>query len=205
MNINRAVKAWKNMMLLFPKGMISFVWIVSGLCLGLSLLIVWVGIPILILTLVPARRMLELEEKQQAGEKQVLAEHHALSLREAFAADSWRVLLKLLSEKRTYLAILFGIGQLPVSIAALTLALTLPIAAFGVLLSPLSYVLNSLLFGFQFDTLDVVLAPLFTWATPFQRSWIAAAIGLALVLLLPVIFHALGQCYRRWVSVCCSP
>lgn len=61
--LRRSINAWKMLMLSLPKGIIAFVIAVTGLCVSLPLVIIWVGLPLLALTLTWCRTMMISEQK----------------------------------------------------------------------------------------------------------------------------------------------
>lgn len=61
--IRQSIHAWKMLILSLPKGIIAFVIAVTGLCASLPLIIVWVGLPLLALTLAWCRSMMSSEHK----------------------------------------------------------------------------------------------------------------------------------------------
>lgn len=205
MNFKQALSTWRNMIASFPRGVASFVITVTGICLGAALLIIWIGIPILIITFSFCKWMTESTmdyAEEPRRETMTLKATLKQASDQAMRSDSWRYLLDLLSKRHTYQAVLFCLAQFPFGIVNLTLGLVLPATAFGVLLSPLTFSLNSLFFKFNFTSVDWVMAPILFWMTPFQRSWVASGLGFILVLLLPYVFKKLAQLNEWWASWC---
>lgn len=192
-----------------PEGILSFSLVLVGSILGISLLIVWIGIPVLVATLTAARVMLREEARLNGDGKAhaswipLAADQWASGLRDAFTPGSWRALIGLLQEGETYSALLYGLLRLPVGIISFTLAVVLPAVAVGVVLTPLSYIINTEMFSFDIVALewaDWIHIPLLSDMTPFQRSWVASGIGLVLVLLLPPLFRGLGKLQKGWLG-----
>lgn len=197
------------MILALPEGIVSFSLVLVGTILGISLLIVWIGIPVLAATFTAARGMLREEARMNENAEPPaswlpsVGREWAAGIRDAFAPGGWRGLTGLLREGETYSALLYGLLRLPVGIVSFTLAVVLPAVAVAVVLTPLSYIINTEIFSFDFAALELadwIHIPLLSDMTPFQRSWVASGIGLVLVLLLPPVFRGLGKLHKGWIG-----
>lgn len=203
-NITQTPRYWIMMLSLLPKGIFSFTFVLTGTILGLTLSIVWIGIPILIAMLRFARAMLssEVEQPQPLRHCLNIANTNIRAIGPCILNfQSWRHLIILLKEAQTYRALIFAINLLPIGIVSLTLALLLPALAVGILLSPVGYLIQSTLFPAESNAVDWALSFPFSDLTPLQRSWIAACLGAVLVLLIPLQFQWLNRGYALIVKL----
>jgi signal transduction histidine kinase len=116
----------------FPIGTASFVFFLTMLILGISLAIVWVGVPILALTLVAARGMAHLERRRASA---VLAEPIPSSYLRPERSGPIGRLLTALGDAATWKDLLWLLVVLPVlGLAGFTLA----VCAWGTALGTLS-------------------------------------------------------------------
>lgn len=189
-------------MMSLPKGIVAFVIAVTGICVSLPLIIVWIGIPLLAVTLAACSGMMRREESAvnnwMRGEE--LKPEYA-NASTPLHGSGWRSLFFLLGQGQTYRGLLYSVAQLPIGITGFTLAVVLPATAFGILLSPIAYWVSDRFFSFDLFSFDSTLFFLLPDLSSYERSWIAAGIGLVLVLLLPLILKALGRLYASWVQL----
>jgi len=116
----------------FPVGTATFVFFLTALVLGISLAVVWVGVPILALTVVAARGMARLERRRAAA---VLAEPIPSSYAPPNRAGMVGRLLTALGDAATWKDLLWLLIVLPVlGLAGFTLA----VCAWGTALGTLS-------------------------------------------------------------------
>lgn len=204
-----ALQAWKMLVLSLPKGIAAFIVIVVGLSVSLPLSVFLVGVPLLAATLTLCKTIMVGESNQAAvwlqGQKPP-ADSAPPALADG-EQKGWRSWLKsVLMDGRSYRGILFGIIQLPICIAAFTVAIVLPATAFAVLLSPVAYEVSMRLFDFNLFSSEWGLDQLFDWSlTAAQRSWISGGVGVILVLLLPLLLKGLGRWYAAWVLGVAGP
>lgn len=188
-----------------PKGIVAFVIAVTGICVSLPLIILWIGLPLLAATLAACRRMMVQEEL--VVEHWIRGDHQLPEPTGDLAplrTEGPRSLFTLLSQGKTYRGLIYSVAQLPIGILGFTLAIVLPATAFGILLSPLAYLVSDRLFSFDLFASDTTSLFFLYDLSSFERSWIAAGIGLVLTLLLPLIFRKLGQLYAAWVHTVSS-
>ncbi|GGF90327.1 hypothetical protein GCM10010912_39370 [Paenibacillus albidus] len=197
-----ALQSWSMLMLALPKGILTFVIVVTGICVSLPLIIIWVGLPLLALTLAVSQRMMSNEEAQveawlgNGGEDQPHPDHSA-----ALRWNGWSALISTLGQARTHRAIIYSLAQLPIGIACFTIAVVVPVTAFAVMLTPLAYRLSTELpLSFDLYSYDPVLSFLFTDLDASERAWAAGGIGLVLVLLVPKFLKVMGRLYSAWVQ-----
>ncbi|WP_238652405.1 sensor domain-containing protein [Paenibacillus piscarius] len=201
--IKQSIQAWKILMLSLPKGIIAFVIAVTGLCASLPLIIVWVGLPLLALTLAWCRSLLSSEERivtawseGPRGNAQSADMVHS----PAFRWEGLRTLGQLLRDGASYRGILYSLLQLPAGIAGFTLALVLPLTAFSALLSPLAQGISSSVFSYDLNLLDPEFFFFLSGVSPDERAWILCGLGFVLLLILPLLLVGIGRVYAAWIS-----
>lgn len=200
-----SMKAWKLLVMSLPKGIVAFVIAVTGVCVSLPLIILWIGLPLLAATLAVCRRMMVQEEL--AVEGWIRGDHGQPERTydpEPLRREGWRSLFTLLGQGQTYRGLIYSVAQLPIGILGFTLAIVLPATAFGVVLSPLAYWVSDRLFSFELFSYDTTWVYLLSDMSPYERSWVAGGIGLVLVLLLPLILRKLGRLYAAWIQMVSS-
>lgn len=199
--IRQSINAWKILMLSLPKGILAFVIAVTGLCASLPLIIVWVGLPLLALTLAWCRSLLSSEERIVAawseGRGNVRSADRVHS--PAFRWEGLSTLGHQLRDGGSYRGILYSLLQLPAGIAGFTLALVLPLTAFSALLSPLAQRFSSSLFSYDLNLLDPEFFFFLSGASSDERAWILCGLGFALLLILPLLLVGIGRVYAAWI------
>lgn len=200
MKKQNAFKAWNLLILSLPKGIIAFVVAIAGICVSLPLAILWIGLPMLALTFALCRGFMDQEEQQVSRWMRGSDPKHSITNHPAALKSEGSSFFSLLKEGRSYRSILYSLVQLPIGIAAFTIAVVLPITAFAVMLAPLAYKISESFFSYELDAFEWVNYPLFTELTSYERSWVAAGVGLVLVLLLPLILRGFGRLYAAWIQ-----
>lgn len=202
--LRRSINAWKMLMLSLPKGIIAFVIAITGLCVSLPLVIIWVGLPLLALTLTWCRTMMISEQKaaeawsqgKGGASQQIMPDHPA-----AFRWEGLRTLGSQLRQGESYRGILYSILQLPAGILGFTLALALPSVAISALLSPVVQKVSSSVFSYDQNMLDPDVFVFLSGTTPDERSWIVCGMGFVLLLMLPLLLSGLGRLYTAWINM----
>lgn len=111
-------------MLSLPKGILAFVIAVTGLCASLPLIIVWVGLPLLALTLAWCRRMMSSEQQltrtwSNSRDRRGTVQPVAAEYSSAFRWEGLRTLGQQLRDGGSYRGILYSLMQLPAGICRL--------------------------------------------------------------------------------------
>ncbi|MBP2115639.1 sensor domain-containing protein [Paenibacillus silagei] len=203
--IRQSIHAWKMLILSLPKGIIAFVIAVTGICASLPLIIVWVGLPLLALTLAWCRSMMSSEHKtveawssgnSRRGTGLPAAVDHA----PAFRWEGLRTLGHQLRERESYRGILYSLLQLPAGILGFALALVLPAVAFSALVSPVAQRISSSVFSYDLNMLDPEFFFFLSGTTSDERSWILCGTGFVLLLILPLLLVGLGRLYAAWIN-----
>lgn len=129
------------LLLSFPMGLIYFLITVIGLSVGLSTLILWIGLPILFGTFFAIRGM-------AAVERQLVVSllRFPLPYRQQRDSETRRTFIRyfsdMLRDPHTWTSLLYMLLKLPLGIFSFTLALVLPILATVTTLLPLAYLIN---------------------------------------------------------------
>ncbi|MFC0331948.1 sensor domain-containing protein [Paenibacillus sepulcri] len=206
MKKQNAVKAWKMLVMALPKGIAAFVVAIVGLSVGLPLLVILIGLPLLSATLVLCRRFMKEEASYTKAWLNKADHHSAPAVTEPVSGQKgWLALLSPFREGQSYRGIVYSILQLPIGIAAFTTAIVLPVTAFAVMLSPLAYEVSIRLFDFNLFPDAWMMDRLNIDLSSAQRSWIAGGVGLIFVLLQPMILRNLGRWYASWVQNVAGP
>lgn len=201
--LRRSINAWKMLMLALPKGIIAFVIAITGLCVSLPLVIIWVGLPLLALTLTWCRTMMTNEQKvaeawshgKGKAAQQIMPDNPAV-----FRWEGLRTLGSQLHQGQSYRGILYSILQLPAGILGFTLSLVLPTVAIGCLLAPVVQKISTELFSFDPNMLDPEVFFFLANTTSSERSWIVCGIGFVMLLFLPLLLQGLGRLYTAWIN-----
>lgn len=130
------------LLLSFPLGLCYFILIVAGLALGASTVIIWIGLPVLFITLLMVRGMATIEQRIAANLLHVSFPYD--TMREAPGQSFTRRFASVLRDPSTWTGIMYMIVKLPLGIISFTLALTLPIVSLAVTALPLAYLINLL-------------------------------------------------------------
>lgn len=125
------------LLLSFPLGVFYFVFLVVGLSVGVSTIIVWIGIPILFATFVGIAGMAAMERSIAA---RML--HVALPPVPRRYAQTWKERFNLrFCDPLTWKSLLYLLIKFPLGIISFSLALPLILTSVTLLLGPLEYVI----------------------------------------------------------------
>ncbi len=142
--------------LAFPLSIAYFVYLVTGLSLGFGLLIVWAGIPILVLVFMGTWALCQLERALAIG---LLHENipavrrddakergdigtESLSVVERLLVRTWRLLKRHLTNRLTWTGMLYLLMKFPVGIASFVIAVILIAFTLAFLGAPTYYWVN---------------------------------------------------------------
>ncbi len=129
------------LLLSFPLGLIYFLLIVIGLAVGLSTLILWIGLPILFVTLILVRGMAEMERRMATNLLHVSFPYPRYS-HDAPQLGFLQRFGKVLRDPLTWTSMIYMILKFPLGIISFTLALVLPIVAGVITALPLVYLIT---------------------------------------------------------------
>ena len=146
------------LLLSFPLGIAYFVFLVTGISVGFVLVIVWVGIPILVLVLTGSWALCQLERllaisllkedipsvaRRDDGSEQPEGGGPNLGPEERLAIGAWRRLKAHLANRLTWTGILYLFLKFPVGIASFTIVVTLFAVTFALMGAPFYYRLDA--------------------------------------------------------------
>jgi hypothetical protein len=201
------------LLLSFPLGLIYFILVVVGLSVGVSTVIIWIGLPILFATLVLIRGMAVIERRMATN---------LLHVSFPFQRNSPEVpeqsLLQrfgnVLRNPLTWTSTIYMILKLPLGIISFTLALVLPLVSITITLMPLAYLINLfvnlilLKSGIQSSSEFIpYFIEVHTQFDPlmFTRSFIGVPIGLALLLVARYLLNGLALLSGEMARALLSP
>lgn len=176
------------LLLSFPLGLCYFILIVTGLALGAGTLVIWVGLPILFVTLLMVRGMATIERRLAASLLHVSFPYEDYG-QEAARQSFLRRFTSVLRDPSTWMGVIYMVLKLPLGIISFTLALVLPIVSIAVTALPLAYLINLLVnvillkYGIH-STGEIIPGFIEVHAQfdmgMFVRSWVGIPVGLAL-------------------------
>jgi hypothetical protein len=164
------------LLLAFPLGIAYFVFLVTGISVGVSLIIIWVGVPILALVLAGSWAMCEFERilavsllkedlPRTVRGRSTVTDDQDLSSLERFFVRTWRRFKSHLTNRLTWTGMFYLFLKFPLGIATFTIAVTLVAVPVALITAP-AYMWTS-------DPL--------TWGRwtfdPFPYSWILPFLG----------------------------
>lgn len=209
-----AYQAWTYMISALPRGVAMFAVAVVGTCLGVTLSIVGIGIPILAGTMAWCERQMKEDQlrwgrwrrgernERQAGEPQAdMSVDAPVDGTVERAAAGWRSWFAAVARIQGYRAIFYNIAQFPLSIAVFCASVIIPAVVFGLILEPLAYKVSTYLYDFQLYFDDKVMQMLLPPLSPFQRSLAVAGAGLVLLLFMAPLVRGFGRLYDGWVRL----
>lgn len=186
-----SAKAYRNLLYLmaaFPLGVFYFVFLVSGISTGISLVIVWVGIPILILVGVGWWFL--------AGFERMIAIHWlnedipAMTPPSADQPNIWTRIVNHLTNPATWKSLLYLMMKFPLGVATFVIVITLVSLTLAFLSMPFIYETQQLLQGGGFFGLGLL-----DWnIDSMADALLAALIG---ILLWPITLHVINM--MTWV------
>ncbi len=127
------------LLLSFPLGLCYFILVVTGIAVGIGTLVIWVGLPILFVTLLMVRGMATIERITATS---LLHVSFPDAMREAPRQGFMRRFASVLRDPSTWMSMIYMIVKFPLGIISFTLALTLPIVSVAVTALPLAYLIN---------------------------------------------------------------
>jgi hypothetical protein len=175
------------LLLSFPLGLIYFIVTIIGFVVGMSTLVLWIGLPILFATLVFIRGMATLE-RQMATNLLHLSFPYQQRSDDKLQKGFWRRFGSILRDPLTWTSTIYMVVKLPLGIVSFTLALVLPIVSLAITLLPLVYLVNllvnTILLKNGIQSTGIII-PYFIEVrgqfdlVMFARSFIGVPIGLA--------------------------
>lgn len=188
------------LLLSFPLGLCYFILVVTGLALGVGTLVIWIGLPILFVTLLMVRGMATIERRLASSLLHVSFPHEGFS-QEAPRQSFMRHFANVLRDPSTWTSMIYMMLKLPLGIISFTLALTLPIVSIAVTGLPLAYLIsllvNVILLKNGIHSNGVIIPNFIEIGTQFDavmfaRSFIGVPVGLALWFATRAILNSLA-------------
>ena len=143
------------LLLAFPLGTAYFVFLVTGLSLGLSLLIIWVGIPILLFMIVAWWGLVVFE--RQLAIWLLHVDIPPISRENTSGQSAWVQLKAHLSNPLTWKGLVYLFARFPLGILSFVVAIPLIILAGALVFAPFNYTdpeCQIYIFSWQIDTLN---------------------------------------------------
>jgi len=201
------------LLLSLPLGIIYFTVVVTGLAVSAGTLIIWIGVPILLIVLLLARGMAEIE-RQLIG--RLL--RRPLPTRSSSALPKrtfWQRLGAMFRDPGTWMTLFYMILKLPLGIVSFVLALTLPLVALALTTLPLVYLVNLFINNIlAHNGVDAssILIPYFVEIhggafdlTMFLRTFVLVPLGVALWVIAYVLLQGLGTISRELAYALLGP
>lgn len=179
------------LLLAFPLGTFYFVFLVTGITVGVGLIVVaLVGIPILIGVVIASRTFMVFERSLASA--LLGTDIPPIAVMPAAAGSWWARLTALRRDRVTRTGMAYLLLKFPVGIATFTAAVTLISTSVGLAAAP-AYMWTSGELNWGDWTFD-----------PFLWSWILVPIGIVLAFvslhLMNAMADAFGRWTRRWLS-----
>jgi hypothetical protein len=182
-------RTWLNLVfqvVSFPLGLCYFVFLITGLSLGLSLLVVWIGIPILLIV-VGSWWLLGAFERLQA--RYLLGAEVGPSLRSWEGVDGvWPKLKAHFGASSTWTELVYLLAKLPLGVVSFALAVTLAAAVFWLFFMPVAAVAH----------IPIVND---TWIPPLWLGVVAVPAAVLAFFLSLHLLNAWGFVCARWAEL----
>ncbi len=188
------------LLLSFPLGLFYFLLTVIGLSVGVSTIVLWVGLPVVFATLVVIRGMAEVERRLVAGllHIPVPVQHDRHSWQQQGFLRRFGSILR---DPLTWTSTIYMILKFPLGLISFVLALVLPIVSISLLALPLAYLVdlfvNGILLMSGIHSMSVII-PYYIEVDArfslvmFARSFIGIPIGLGLWLITRSLLNGLA-------------
>jgi signal transduction histidine kinase len=178
------------LLLTLPLGILWFTLIVTGVALGLGLVVIWVGVPLLVVTIVVWVHAARLERWLI---RTCLGVDIPDPSRRLIGGSAFRRLRAIVTDPATWKDFVYLILLLPLGIAWFTIVVTAWSAALGLLTVPAYYWAIS--GGLQIADTGTRQISIDTW----PEALAAAAVGLVLTLLAPLVIRACAAIHA-WIA-----
>lgn len=124
----------------FPFGLIYFIFIITGLCLGVGLFITLLGIPILLGVMYMWLGFAYFERKMSSALLNVSIPHH---MNRVQGKNSWEKLKKRVGDSATWKSFLYLMIKFPLGIFSFVVLITFVCVTLGLIATPFMYYLDS--------------------------------------------------------------
>lgn len=189
------------LILSLPLGIFYFVITVTGISLGMGTLVIWIGLPILFITLLCIRGMAEIERRMVSSLLRMPQPYQLPGQREP-GRSFLRRFGNILRDPYTWTSMLYMFLKLPIGIISFTLAITLTTLSLALTLMPLAYLINllvnAILLKNGIDNSSIII-PYFIEIhgtfdpVMFGRSFIGVPVGVVLWVVTSFVLNGLAR------------
>lgn len=189
------------LILSLPLGIFYFVIAVTGISLGMGTLVIWIGLPILFITLLCVRGMAEIERRMVSSLLHMPQPYQMPGQREP-GRSFLRRFGNILRDPYTWTSMLYMFLKLPIGIISFTLAITLTTLSLALTLLPLAYLINllvnSILLKNGIDSSSIII-PYFIEIhgtfdpVMFGRSFVGVPVGIILWVVTSFVLNGLAR------------
>ena len=165
----------------FPLGLAYFIFFVVGMSLGVSLVVILVGLPILLFMFAATKGLATFERKLATGLLDADIEPRRY-------ADRGQSLAQRIFNRSTLAEMLFLLLKFPLGLASFVLTISLVVMTLGLITAPLTY---------QVGTVD---APIVGIVDSMGAALLTSAMGLLLGLVTLPVINAGGRAWRTLVE-----
>ena len=174
------------LLLAFPLGLAYFVFLVVGLSVGFGLVIIWVGLPILLLVLAGSW-VLTVFEREMAI-RILKQEIPPMTRQDLSEARVWTRVKAHLANRVTWTGMLYLLVKFPLGVASFVLTVVLVYLSLGFLSAPITYRFTTVYFGsWDVDTLG--------------EAFVLLPIGLLVGIVTPHVLNAVARISARFASL----
>jgi Putative sensor len=148
MPVSRRRQTYLNILYLltaFPLGTIYFVFLVTGLSVGLGTLVIWIGLPILFLTVMTWWQMAAFERQLTMHWLNVYIA--PMSYRSEKSMTWYQTFKMRLTHPVTWKSLVYLIVKFPFGICSFTLAVTLVTTTVACILAPVAYLVDTFIYN----------------------------------------------------------
>lgn len=184
------------LLLALPLALIGFILSVTLLALGIVLTPLLIGLPILKLAIATANGLMRFDLGLQHNAAPAKMNFRYMEAASRQAPVTYKSLFVSL---QPYTPIGYWVAKLPIAVLQFAVAAVFPVTCFVTMLSPVIYtVLKQFdIVLFENDLFMNALAP--AW-TPFERSWIAGGLGLAMLVLGIAVLNGCARLCFGWAD-----
>lgn len=125
----------------FPLGLLYFIVTVTGLSVGLGTIVIWIGLPILFITLLCVRGMADIERRMVSSLLRIPMSSQWRPQQEA-GRGFLRRFGSVLRDPYTWTGMVYMLLKLPLGIMSFSVALTLSVVSAALTVLPLVYLVN---------------------------------------------------------------
>ena len=174
------------LLLAFPLGLAYFIFLVTGLSIGFGLVIIWVGLPILLLVRAVSWVLTAFEREMAI---RMLKENiPPMTRRDLSEARAWTRLKAHLTNRVTWTGMLYLLVKFPLGITSFVLTVVLVYISLGFVTAPITYRFTMVYFGsWDVDTLG--------------EAFILLPIGLLMGIFTPHVLNATARISARFASL----